>query len=71
LTTKELIEAELSRMSEQELDELYKLIKGLIQSRAQVNGQSILVKLQGIQFDGPEDLAENHDLYLSGEKREE
>ena len=71
MTTKELIEAEIERMSEEELDELYKLIKDFAQSRPQPREESILVKLRNIQFDGPEDLAANHDLYLSGEKRDE
>lgn len=71
MTTKELIEAELGDLNEEELDELYTLIKRFTQSRPQATEESILVKLQRIQFDGPEDLATNHDLYFTGEKREE
>jgi hypothetical protein len=70
MTTKELIKAEIDSLPEEALDELYHLIKDFARSRPQPDGRSILVKLQSIQFDGPEDLAANHDLYLSGEKRE-
>jgi hypothetical protein len=71
MTTKELIKAEIDRLSDEDLDELYRLIKDFTKSRPQNNGESILSKLQTIQFDGPEDLAANHDLYLNGEKLEE
>jgi hypothetical protein len=71
MTTKKLIQAEIERLSEEDLEKLYNIIRDLRRSRSQVQGESILEKLQRIQFDGPEDLAANHDLYLSGEKREE
>jgi hypothetical protein len=71
MTTKELIKAEIDRLPEEDLDEVYRLIKDFTKSKPQNNGDGILSKLQAIQFDGPEDLAANHDLYLSGEKREE
>jgi hypothetical protein len=71
MTTKELIQAEIEGMSEEDLDKLYELIRDFVGSKRQNGGPSILEKLQRIQFDGPEDLAANHDLYFSGEKREE
>jgi hypothetical protein len=71
MTTKELIKAEIDRLPEEALDEVYNLIKSFSKSAAKDAEQSILVKLSSIQFDGPEDLSANHDLYLSGEKCEE
>jgi hypothetical protein len=71
MTTKELIEAEIDRMSEEELDELYRFIKDFAHSRRSNTDQSIMAKLRKIQFDGPEDLAANHNLYSSGEKQKE
>ena len=71
MTTKELIKAEIDRLSEEDLERLYTIIRDFTRSKSQARGESILEKLQRIQFDGPEDLAANHDLYLSGEKREE
>ncbi len=71
MTTKELIQAEIDRMSEKDLNKLYTIIRTFVQSRPQPQGESILEKLRRIQFHGPKDLAANHDLYLSGEKREE
>ena len=71
MTTKELIEAEIDKLSEEDLEKLYSIIRDFMQSRSQAQSESILEKLQRIQFDGPEDLAANHDLYLSGEKSED
>jgi len=64
MTTKELINAEIDNLSEEDLEEVYRLIKDFTNARPRDNGQSILAKLQRIQFDGPEDLTANHDLYL-------
>jgi hypothetical protein len=71
MTTKELIQAEIDRLSEEDLEKVYSIIRDFTQSRSQAQSESILEKLQRIQFDGPEDLAANHDLYFSGEKSEE
>lgn len=71
MTTKEMIQAEIDRLSEVDLEALYSIIQVFMRSRPQIQGESVLEKLQRIQFDGPEDLAANHDLYFSGEKYEE
>ncbi len=71
MTTKELIKAEIDTINEEDLDELYNMIKGFAQSREQSKKQSFMSKLRSIQIDdAPEDLAANLDLYLSGEKHE-
>ena len=71
MTTRELIQAEIERLSERDLEELYNIIRDFTRTTSQDKEKSILEKLQRIQFDGPEDLAANHDLYVNGEKREE
>lgn len=43
--------------------------KNLVQPEQSGKKQSLLSKLKQIKIDGPEDFAENLDLYLSGEKR--
>jgi hypothetical protein len=70
MTTKELIHAEIDRINEQDLDELYKLVKGFTQSKASQK-QSLMSKLRNIRIDAPEDYSTNFDLYTSGEKRVE
>lgn len=45
--------------------------KNLAQSEQSGKKQSLISKLKQIKIDGPEDFAENLDLYLSGEKRVE
>ncbi len=71
MTTKEAIKAEIDKMSEEELNDLYALVKRFVESKGTGKKQSIMEKLREIQFDGPEDFAANLDLYLSGEKHEE
>ncbi len=69
MTAKELIEAEIRTLSDSELDELYKVVKKFVETKKSPSKtSSLLSKLQRIQIDGPEDFAENIDLYLSGEK---
>lgn len=70
MTTKELIQAEIEHLNEQELDELYKLVKDFSQSK-QSGKQSLMSKLQSIKIDAPEDFSSNFDLYVTGEKRAE
>lgn len=70
MVTKELLHAEIDRVPEKDLEQLYDLIKSFTQLKPQ-DDRSFMSKLLSVQFDGPEDLAANHDLYLNGEKREE
>jgi len=69
MTAKELIYAEIERVDEEKLDELYKVIKQWTQAQQLVSKPSLMEKLKRIQIDAPEDFAANLDLYLSGEKR--
>lgn len=71
MTTKELIQVEIASVPEEELERLYEWIKSFNQLRPKDDGRSFMSKLLSIQFDGPEDLASNHDLYFTGEKCEE
>ncbi len=61
MTTKELIQAEIEHLNEQELDELYKLVKDFSQSE-QSGKQSLMSKLQSIKIDAPEDFSSNFDF---------
>lgn len=68
MTTKEAILAEIENVRESDLDELYRLIQSFVKTRQQPRTENLMARLREIKIDGPEDLAENHDLYLSGEK---
>jgi hypothetical protein len=68
MTTKELIQAEIDRVSEDNLDELYSLVKDFTQSKQQSRKQSLMSKLKAIRIDAPEDFSTNFELYASGEK---
>jgi hypothetical protein len=71
MSTKELIQAELDTLSDEDLDALYALIKQFIQSKRPAKPRSLMATLRGIQIDAPPDFAANLDLYVSGEKRVE
>jgi hypothetical protein len=71
MSTKELIQAELDTLSDEDLDTLYALIKQFIQSKRPAKPRSLMATLRGIQIDAPPDFAANLDLYVSGEKRAE
>ena len=68
MTTKELIQAEIDRINEEDLDELYSLVKDFTQSKQQSGKQSLMSKLRAIRIDAPEDFSTNFDLYTRGEK---
>jgi hypothetical protein len=70
MTTKERILAEIEGLSEEQLEALYALVKQFLQAQRKRPAQpGFLEQLSRIQIDGPEDFAENIDLYLSGEKQ--
>jgi hypothetical protein len=69
ISTKELIQAELETLSDEDLEALYALIKQFIQVKRPAKPRSLMTTLQGIQIDAPPDFAANLDLYVSGEKR--
>jgi hypothetical protein len=71
MTLKEQIHAEIEKAGEENLEELHRLIRGFLASKATPCKPGILSKLQGIKIEAPVDFATNLDLYLSGEKRVE
>ena len=68
MSTKQLIEAEIQHLDGEQLDEVYRMVKGLsaLKRTAPVG---LMAKLKRIQIDAPEDFASNLDQYASGEKR--
>lgn len=69
MTTKELINAEIEKLSEDELKKVYGVIRSLAESKAGEQNPSFMSRLKRIQIEAPEDFATNVDLYVSGEKR--
>jgi hypothetical protein len=68
MISKELLKAEIERVPDERLDELYSVIKNYSQRGKQNDGRSLMSKLRDVTIEGPEDFAENIDLYLTGEK---
>jgi hypothetical protein len=78
MDTKEELYALIEGASDEELEEIYRLIKNFADSKARASqpeprkgGRELMSALLEIQIDGPEDFSENFDLYLNGEKRVE
>jgi hypothetical protein len=69
MITRELIQAEIGKVPEERLDELYAVIRGFVASKVTPPSGSIMAKLREVRIEGPADFAANLDLYLSGEKR--
>ncbi|MDX6498198.1 MAG: hypothetical protein QOG23_1458 [Blastocatellia bacterium] len=68
MISKELIKSEIEKVPEDRLEELYSVVKTFAESSSNGDGDSLMSKLRAIRIDGPEDFAENIDLYLTGEK---
>jgi hypothetical protein len=68
MTIKESIQAEIEKLDETDLEELYHLILDFVEQRRQTSKGSLLTNLPQIRIDGPPDFAANHDLYASGVK---
>jgi len=69
MTATELIYAENERIDEQQLDEIYTIIKRFAQTQQPSAKPSLMDKLKHIQIDAPPDFAANLDMYASGAKR--
>jgi len=69
MVTREVVQTELERLDSDELSEVYKFIKKtLARSKSKTKKKSLMARLKTIKIDAPEDFAENHDLYVTGEK---
>ena len=71
MSTKELIQAEIETLSDEDLEALYAVIKHFLQSKRHAKPRSLMATLRGIQIEAPPDFTTNLDLYVSGEKRGE
>ncbi|MBD2317582.1 hypothetical protein [Phormidium tenue] len=69
MTLKELIYAEINKIEEDNLDELYQFVKQFANTKSAAKPKTgILNKLKRIKIQAPVDFATNVDLYMSGEK---
>jgi nitrogen regulatory protein PII len=68
MTTKELIQEQLDRLSEEDLEQVYDMIRDFARTRSNGDERSFMSKLRAIRIDAPEDFAANLDAYTNGEK---
>lgn len=69
MSTKELLVSQIDTLNQDELEELYAFVQQFLATREQEKRRpGFLERLGRVQIEGPEDFAENIDLYLSGEK---
>lgn len=64
-TIKEAIVSKIEKLSESGLAEVYEVVEKIEERE---NEPSLLERLSKIRIQGPPDLAENFELYASGEK---
>ncbi|MGL5833186.1 MAG: hypothetical protein ACRC1Z_08130 [Waterburya sp.] len=69
MTIKELIYAEIDGVGEENLVELYEVVKDFVEAKANQHKSGVLSKLKRVKIQASEDFAANLDLYLSGEKQ--
>ncbi|MBM4047885.1 MAG: hypothetical protein FJ279_22520 [Planctomycetes bacterium] len=65
MTTKQMIQAEIDRMNNKQLKELYGFIKRSSRPRRGRGKPSLMAKLKRIAIDAPEDFAANHDHHFT------
>jgi hypothetical protein len=68
MATKEEIKAEIEKVPEERLAELYQIVKRFTQSRPATSQPTLMAKLRRVRISAPPDFSENIDLYLIGEK---
>ncbi len=69
MTTKEMILREVESARDEDLEELYELVRRFNNTRTQPpNEEGALVRLLRIRIDAPADFSANLDQYVSGEK---
>ncbi|MCP4933308.1 MAG: hypothetical protein GY927_03680 [bacterium] len=69
MTTKERIKAEIDTLGDENLDELYKIIKHFMQTKSMRQKSSFMSRLKHIEIDAPADFSVNLDQYTSGQKQ--
>lgn len=70
MVTRELVRAELDRLNNEQLSEVYAFIKNKLSTvKPKTKRKSLMANLKAIEIDAPEDFAQNHDSYVTGETR--
>jgi hypothetical protein len=64
---RDLIETEIDKVSDENLDELYVTIQQFVKEKS-ASQTGVLARLKRIRIQAPEDFAQNLDQYLNGEK---
>jgi hypothetical protein len=70
MTTKDKVKQRIDSIGDEYMDELDRLIEDFVRAKSENGKKSVMARLREIRIQAPEDFAANHDLYLSGEKRE-
>jgi hypothetical protein len=71
MSTKELIQAELDRLTESDLEEVYRVVREVANRKpAAAKKPGVLAQLKEIRIDAPEDFSRNLRDYLYGDKKD-
>lgn len=69
MTLKELIYEEINKLEEENLKELYEVVKRFTQIKSTQPKLGALAKLKRVKIQAPVDFTANLDLYINGEKK--
>ncbi len=68
MKTKQEIMAEIDKVPDEDLEELFRLIRRFSSRKTEPDQSGIMAKLQGVKIEAPADFAAQFDLYANGEK---
>jgi hypothetical protein len=71
MNTKERIRAAIDAVADENLDELYEVVRRFAAAHNGKHTSGIMERLLSVKINAPTDFAENLDQYTSGEKRVE
>ncbi len=65
MTTKEMLQGEIEKLSATQLSELYAIVKNLSEPHAAVPQTTLMTRLRRIEIDAPEDFSVNFEPSLN------
>jgi hypothetical protein len=68
MVTRELLQAEIAKLNDTQLEEVYTLLQRYVESKTASQKSSFLADLSQIKIQAPPDFSTNWEQYASGEK---
>lgn len=69
MVTREIIHSEIDKLTVEDLEELYKLIRQLSRAKRKTRKKGTLSRIKRVKISAPKDFSINHDSYVIGKAR--